>query len=461
MTFISMTFRLLFLYTFFIRVTGQSGILKSELDLGEDIRFLSESTRNLQAICNLDKSQLLQGSIFVDLYGNPNMLTANEKAAIGKTIVETYNALSLCGSGQFRKVEKYEIEPAVFETEGIRSFSLEYYLTGNCRGCNSSSTLLQKVELNGNKKDTCPCQGPSLQKFQVLFQEKMERLIVGRILKNIQSFEYVTEIEAAPQCPAFSTFNSSIVLVTFYGCPLHLQQEDFETLSSALMETYNRVNGLNSQRCDPFFREITSVTGNFRSALGKRSLQRSTFPLPSHDVNRSLQSCSEYFDVVFNVSARCRQCNLNSSSLFDEEEKANLISSFDDDYYTNQSSDDDLFDDDFEDDDTVDDYSDRKRRLLHRYPGTYINQDLKRKVKKESDGFKHDMSNVEQIILAPKNRALLLNRLGDCVCPIDPFFRSISDEEFFDAYDSSVSKLGNELSSLYVSDVIVSEECEV
>ena len=305
----------------------------------------SSSSRDLQAECNLDQDRQLGASIVLDFYGEPHLLSSGEQSLVGSTILETYNAITLCDTdtGQFREVTEVEIVSKPFQDLGERFFTLEYTVTGTCRGCNSTTTLLDYVLLDGRARDICPCRGPTAYSFQVLLEERLWNLIQGRNIINIESLEIGAELEDTPSCPAFSTFTTSDVVVEFFGCPVNLQQDDLDILADRFVKTYNRINGLNSRLCDRFFREIMSATAvlsddydvqnNGRAADVGRQMEDANLKFPMG--GRSLQEdgvfeCPDYFEIRFDVTARCRGCDVDTITLFDEEEDVNFFESFDD-----------------------------------------------------------------------------------------------------------------------------------
>jgi hypothetical protein len=101
--------------------------------------------------------------------------------------VDTLKELSSCDSGQFRTINGFQLVPATFQNLGVRPFSLEFTVLMTCRGCGTQTTLLEYLDSNGKPQDTCPCGGPSLLKFQVLFQQKFDALLDNRKLSNIEA----------------------------------------------------------------------------------------------------------------------------------------------------------------------------------------------------------------------------------------------------------------------------------
>ena len=162
-----------------------------------------------------------------------------------------------------------------------------------------------------------------------------------------------------PTCPAHQEFTTSNVLVEFFGCPPDLSSPtDFlNTLASDFQSTYNRLNGaagvVNTDYCDPFFRQVSSVTAELVEqddfmfsgmAARKRGLQEEdeAFAIQGNDNarNRNLVEgsfeCPGWFEVRFDVTAKCRGCNVNTITLFDEAEEVNHDMFHEDDAFENE-----------------------------------------------------------------------------------------------------------------------------
>ena len=435
------------------------------------------SSRDLQAECNLDQDRQLGASIVLDFYGEPHLLSSGEQSLVGSTILETYNAITLCDTdtGQSREVTAVEIASTEFQDLGERFFTLEYTVTGTCRGCNSTTTLLDYVLLDGRARDICPCRGPTAYSFQVLLEERLWNLIQGRKIINIESLEIGAELEDTPSCPAFSTFTTSDVVVEFFGCPVNLQQADLDILADRFVETYNRINGLNSRLCDRFFREIMSATAvlsddydvqnNGRAADVDRQMEDANLKFPMG--GRSLQEdgvfeCPDYFEIRFDVTARCRGCDVQTITLFDEEEDVNFFESFDDDYYyvsnateTNVSN---TTDDDFfnatnltiveEGDGDLRRVEDDGNGEIGNDDGEWDRRRLRVKVAMDYLGGQP---------FATHRRRL---QQSACRCPIDPEYRAVTEQEMIDALDLTLDFSDDTLPPLTVEDAIEIEDVD-
>ena len=240
------------------------------------------------------------------------------------------------------------------------------------------------------------------------------------------------DFQVMTPCHPYTEFTSSAVVVKFLGCPLGLTSH-LELLASEFKDTYNSLNkGLSSDTntCDPVFREVTSVIAflpaDFEVDFDRR-LSNSEYD-DDDDVDRdgvdgdndgddddgvdgdndgdsndnggandgaeSDDECPDKFEVRFDITARCRGCDLNTVTIFDEDNDAN--------------------------------HYDGDRHLVLR------------KLQ-----LRHDERQLQ----------------NDCICPINPEYRAVTEEEMVDAYDSALDQLYY-LPPLSVKDVIEIKQVE-
>jgi hypothetical protein len=107
-------------------------------------------------------------------------------------------------------------------------------------------------------------------------------------------------VEEYVNCEEYTEFESDVV-VSFTGNPSLSTTSQLEALEESFIQTYSELNSLNSDTCDPFFREAVSVdliTSGQRRLLSQRNLATG-------------------FNYLYRVNARCRGCG-NNSRLFGE-----------------------------------------------------------------------------------------------------------------------------------------------
>ena len=248
------------------------------------------------------------------------------------------------------------------------------------------------------------------------------------------------DFQVMTSCPPYIEFTSSAVVVKFVGCPSGLLTSHLEFLASKFKDTYNSRNkGLssNTNTCDPVFREVISVAAflavdfevDFDRRLSDSEHENDAGVDGDDDAgvdgdnkvdgdndagvdgddkdgdgrNGDAESdfeCPGKFEVRFDVTARCRGCDLNTVTLFDEEQEVN--------HYE-------------------DDKDDRRVAL--------------RKLQ-----LRHDKRQL----------------LNECICPINPEYRAVTEEEMVDAYDSALDQLSDlpPFSIEKVKDVVEIERVE-
>jgi hypothetical protein len=404
------------------------------LDEGND-RTLQE------AECESSTYIPFTANIVVDLRGFPGRLNPNEKTRVGTAIMDVYNEIVDCGTGDFyRQITSATLTPATFDDEGETTFSLIYAIQGTCQGCTVASSgttrLFTYVDRNGGGasafSDPCPCVGPSIFSFRVLLKQRIELLILNKLTSNILWLEEVSELEDTPSCQDIQTFTSSSVVIEFYGCPSALEEWEFYDLGEKFVQAYNRTNGKNARLCDPFFREIVSAVpvfdgGNITDVPSARDRGRemaesnefmTTNAATASGDTRALQaaagdsSCDEYFEVRYEITAVCRNCDLSKITLFDEPDAVNFFSG-----------------------DDGDDGDDSDRNLYTTEHGAAHNH-------WENIYGHHDDEE--------KHARRSLYGSSECQCPLDTSFRAITEDEMTAAFGLAISLS----TSLKVEDIV-------
>lgn len=458
---LSDTMKRLILITILLAWTGQQ-IIASKINgkqqeyprVRNNIRIDEKDSRFLQAQCNLEQPKELDVKIMINLVGYPNLLTNQEIDSIATLILETYNDLNSCQTPYFRIIHAVDILTNLqsFQDEGERVFSLEYLARLTCQGCQENSLLLF-YDIDATESD-CPCLAPSEVIFQDSFGERMDFLIDEEEIDHVTEFWDAVEMKQLPQCPPVQDFNASSVVVEFFGCPLDLNQSRLDEMAATFLETYNWMNLHNAESCDINFREITSVTPffeesfllNSRRGLTKRGqknkdarnspqidhsralsedhyyhdatsedtgyYERNVLDEPyyDHDDSSDFRCDPDYFEVRFDITARCRGCDTNTITLFDRFEDENFFDGFDDD-------EEDSYDDE--------DLWLRRRNTAEKSEENYLTRQLEE---------------------------------GDCSCPVDPAFRATTEEDMIEAY--GVALEFNARNEFYVEDVIEIERVE-
>jgi hypothetical protein len=353
----------------------------------QNSRYVVESNdrveeRHLQDVCTLDQEMFFSKSIYLDVFGDPHLLTDAEFSTIALAFINTYNNVTNCGisDSTYRRLEKTLGLNAKYENWGTRWFSLKYTFRNVCRGCNQTAALFQYSHLR--LKDLCPCQGPQMVDFELQFPLRISRLFETNQLLHVQKVRSVAEEIQLVPCLAFETFTTSNVLIYLDACSI--QQSDLDTLSYAFLEAYNRLNQHNVDICDPYFRRIDSSRTILTLAVGK-----------------TLNSqCAEgdYVKVQLNVLARCRGCNPSNITLFDLDDTSNTNS---DVYFTSQN------------DGASSSFTTENRLLFQN-------------MKQQNDIGANDR---DKYINGNYINSRILQQDGDCKCSLDPLYRSITPNE--------------------------------
>ncbi|KAI2501525.1 hypothetical protein MHU86_12970 [Fragilaria crotonensis] len=399
-----------------VNVGNQESALNANLEQND--RSLQQSSSQ----CNNSTSASFKANIVVDIRGYPGLINWREKRRVGNAIMDAHNELVSCGTGgPYRQITSVQVQSVSFEDVGEAIFSLNYEIRGTCKGCtvasNGIAQLFTYVQRNSpttgpNTADPCPCQGPSIFSFRVLLKQRIELMICCHCL---------------------------------YGCPSQVEEWQFYDIGDKFVEVYNRINGENARLCDPFFRRIesaipvlvggnvTDVPSDLTNRRGRELLESPEFmalttaATGSSAYTRSLQTttstnatCDEYFEVRFEITASCRNCDLSKITLFDELDAVNFLQADGDHEY-----DDDSGNDSDRNLKTAPDQSDSA-------PYEYWDS---------SQGHQGDWE---------EQAERFLNDGGDCQCPLDTAYRAATEDEMTAAFAPSISRS----TSLTVLDVV-------
>jgi hypothetical protein len=402
---------------------------------GSDSSLAMPGGRSLQEGCKFDRHGF-QIQVVLDLKGNPYLLSQDEKDLMGKTIMKVYNEQVHCPGSNFRQIHAVTDIATTFVDQGKRDFSLSYIVSGSCQGCNSNTTLFEYSDLK--QSDQCPCKGPSSLSFNVFFSSYFSQLVRKRRLTSVSDLRLISEVADTPECPDYSTFTSSDVILQLYGCPLTMSESDFDSISTLFVETYNRINGINAKLCDRFFRKILSarvilppggfVSQSARNLKPKNEMQSVEGQRKLATDNGEFQ-CPDYFELRLDITAQCRGCDVSKASLFDKEMDVNFFESYDDDYFpfdSNLNNADDAVGNETSSDDDVSHNETKSDDSLH-----YQDDDQSAT---DDNHWRRDLGSESRNLAA-----------ATCQCPLNPLFRAVTEEELTAAYHLALSPLSFEL----------------
>jgi len=440
----------------------------------ESTTYRENGRRFLAKKCNLDGEASASIRVLIELFGIPHLITTEEVTALGESITQTYNDLIACDGQFYRKIVKSQLITDVsnFQDLGEQDFKLEYEFTLLCRGCDKS--LLLKYDFDGEEID-CPCKAPSNDLFYNEVGRRMEILLRNRsAFPNVFEIFDGAELKSLANCQPSQNFISSDVVVEFFGCPIDLPDSTFEEMADSFLQSYNNLNRLNSYRCDPNFREITSIKPFFDRSdydidFNKRRRLDDTdyYYYPDDGIDfvddEYVFECPFFYEVRFEINATCRGCNINTTSLFDEYEEENFYE-YDDDQINNDNGEagaedeDDSgdYDDEGEADEDDEDGSESDNNGNGNGEagagaededdsGNYYDEGEADEDDEPNDGDGEGRVRGRERHLRNMpfrksgcKRGLQIN---DCQCPISPTYRAVTEEEMIEFYDSSVTRI--------------------
>jgi hypothetical protein len=190
--------------------------------------------------------------------------------------------------------------------------------------------------------------------FFLTFRVSVANLRQGQRFKFTRATESPTTIVGrAIECPEFTEFYNSDIVVEFSGCPQELNRVALGAISFQIAETYNALNSRtarNSETCDPFFREILSAVAsssdigfelsrgidlipgqrpyvettdfagqkNNEYSFWLEGFDRIGSSVPAQERQESDGCSPQFFKIRFQIMAQCRGCDVNKTRIFDE-----------------------------------------------------------------------------------------------------------------------------------------------
>ena len=158
----------------------------------------------------------------------------------------------------------------------------------------------------------CGCQEPDSSRLTNL----MSKLLYSASASNLTSlgnssginFDAIAGIVGATEllpvhgCNANnrSDFNTTAILRVAFASAQNLTQVELANIAFQIKQSYQAVNSLNSQVCDPFFRQVTGV--QYNSNLSRRRL------------SSSLNTTAGFYNVSYNVSSGFSNTNYGNST---------------------------------------------------------------------------------------------------------------------------------------------------
>lgn len=308
-------------------------------------------------ICAEDDIQTLSQSVIMNFIGRLEDLDEVQIASLQDSFLLAYNELSnaLCPERSFSKVVQVQIDdedkrrqlqlvPGLL-LRPAKPFSFFAYITTQCNSCgNGNKGLFGNDAVDSNKEDEttrnmqtglsqcAPCVQPTPDNFAVGYNAAIQDLIEQGALPAVESVLKVAELEAIP-CAEEVALGDALLIIEVEGNLTDATQAESTALEKGIEQTFNALNGLNDETCDPFFRRIASVKSNLL-VEGNRQLQLS--PVSPLLDKFNLKNKSQ---ISFNIVFKCRGCGKNENIFFtnDAPDRRNLASALSRDLQAEES----------------------------------------------------------------------------------------------------------------------------
>ena len=322
-------------------------------------------TRGVDVACPDQDPPMFIMEVSLPFVGRVSSLNQSEIVALQNLFVNTYKEFELgCENGSFREMHSVEIilsalSPSPFNV--TFPFVLRHRARMSCRGCDTSSTLFQEpsaaafdfrqlTQLDDSDyvvpwffrlQDVSPtlptppsntmfnllpcpvCTGPTSASFLGNYSAALDVLVANSTITSIDYLgDQIVQLENIV-CAEHVTEFFSDVFVEFMIAgneTRNVTEQERQTLEEAFRASYNALNSLNNETCDPFFREIidvelsekTDVTFNRRHLLPTAqddSMADSNVPVHNTPVRPTV--------FLLNVRGNCRGCR-RDARLYDE-----------------------------------------------------------------------------------------------------------------------------------------------
>jgi hypothetical protein len=178
----------------------------------------------------------------------------------------------------------------------------------------SSKMLTCYVIAEGNslfyqQDDGYVCSSLSEEAFALAYDDAVQSKR-GDLESCVEHVNTVVEMEVAP-CPDNTQGFQPNVVVSFIGDPTLSSAIQLDALSQAFRDTYNVLNRLNPETCDPLFRLVEQATVIEEDGFNRRL--EDTFLEASSQ--RGLQTIGTRFSFLYRVTGQCRGDECSSNTL--------------------------------------------------------------------------------------------------------------------------------------------------
>ena len=256
--------------------------------------------------------------VLIEFFGLPGA-SGEELLSLAELFIESYTPECSEGS-RFISSITADSNPASSVTRRLqggtsRPLVYRFRVRGTCLGCTADSfTLFSGNEVvparrrlgAGQRRrglQGCVCFGPPLPTFETAYNETVKLQFSQGQLPTVESVLSVAELESV-ECSAEVTSFQSHVLIEFITLEpmidFALQQvaTELAAFGASFARTYNRLNVLNDDYCDPLFRVVDTVTFAGGAELSRRTRRLDQTGGPVESI----------VTLRFAVVGRCRGC---------------------------------------------------------------------------------------------------------------------------------------------------------
>jgi hypothetical protein len=106
---------------------------------------------------------------------------------------------------------------------------------------------------------------------------------------------------------------TTATVVDFTGYPTLSTNDQLQVLAQGFQDTYNRLDGIGSDTCDVYFRQITAVADSSSSNDYFEQGQSAQFLATTTATQAAYNSVKLPFSLIFRVKFRCRACPARST----------------------------------------------------------------------------------------------------------------------------------------------------
>jgi len=286
------------------RVLGQDSLPVGKYGIQRNLKKSKKSKHRGGSKKAGRKNGDIESQFLVTLIGRVKDFSENDYGIFENRFADAYNYLT--NTRNIIDVEiNYKLDFNMTNAHGSSVKTYIYDVEADCHGQCFGATLTQTNKVH-NSRSLQPKKGkkgdrqgglPTEDELRREYQNEIRSLNLRSLLSSID-VAGVAELKDLPS-PGISELRSTNITIDFTG-DTSLLPSDLQDLEEIFLQSYDEVNALNSQTCDPFFRTVSVTTA--RPGPGT----------PTVDVQN--------YQIIFSVDFTCRGCS-SSERLFDDTER--------------------------------------------------------------------------------------------------------------------------------------------